>query len=201
MEGDRERGRILLVRHGRTRYNAGGRRLGRADVPLDDVGRAQADRLAEVLRDERIDAIYASPLTRARDTAAPTARTRGLDIGLDDDLLEFDYGDLAGTSRATTKVPLRRAYLTMPVPGGESLRDVWVRAERFVRRLRAEFRSDAQVLVVGHRRTNRMLMGVLHGFTLEQAAAAGHYRPEPGQLVGYDVVVAGDSLRLADASG
>ncbi|MBA2554121.1 MAG: histidine phosphatase family protein [Geodermatophilaceae bacterium] len=56
--------------------------------------------------------IYASPLARARDTAAPVARSRDLEIRLDEDLLEFDSGDVAGSVRADVKVRLRRDHLT-----------------------------------------------------------------------------------------
>lgn len=192
--------RLLLVRHGRTQSNVDGRRLGRADVPLDDVGRAQAAQLADTLSTTRIDAVYASPLARARDTALAVAGRHGLEVRLDDDLLEFDYGRFEGSSRAETKVRLRREHLTTPVDGGESLHDVWLRAERFLRRIGPETAAGGQLLVVGHRRTNRMIVGALHGFTLAETAAADHYRPEPGQLVGYDVVAAGSTVRLADAA-
>lgn len=194
-------GRILIARHGQTAWNLEGRRLGREDIPLDDVGPEQARQLRDRLAGERIDAIYASPLGRAHATASPLARASGIEVQLDDDLLEFDFGAASGSSRAEVKLRLRRDHLTTPIPGGESLQDVWLRAERFLRRLRAELRPDAQVVVVGHRRTNRMLVGILHGLKLEQAAAADHYRPDAGSLVAFAVAVADDSLRLADVAG
>jgi len=197
----RAHGRVLLARHGQTRWNVEGRRLGREDIPLDEVGRVQALHLRDALADQRIDVIYASPLARARETSAPLARSRGLGVRLDDDLLEFDFGTLSGSSRAEVKLPLRRRHLTMPVPGGESLRDVWRRGEHFVQRLAAELGTDATVLIVGHRRINRMLVGILHGHDLEQTAAADHYRPDPGSLVAFDVAVIDRSLRLAHAAG
>jgi probable phosphoglycerate mutase len=63
---------------------------GVADPPLSDGGLAQADRLAEYLASEEIHAVYASPLRRAQQTAAPLARTQGVDIVTVDDIAEWD---------------------------------------------------------------------------------------------------------------
>lgn len=65
---------------------------GRADPGLHERGRAQAALLAEYLVPERLDAIWCSPLLRARETAAPLATGHGLDVVVDDDLAEFDRG-------------------------------------------------------------------------------------------------------------
>lgn len=63
---------------------------GAADPELSDDGHRQAERLAEYLRAEQIDAIYASPLARARETAAPTAEAFGLDVTISDGIAEYD---------------------------------------------------------------------------------------------------------------
>jgi probable phosphoglycerate mutase len=62
-----------------------------ADPPLSETGRAQAERLAAWLASERIDALYASPLRRARETAQPLASARGLAVALDPGLVELDH--------------------------------------------------------------------------------------------------------------
>ncbi len=63
---------------------------GAADPGLSAEGAAQAERLAEWLRHEHLDAIWSSPLRRARETAAPLARAIGLEPVIDEDLAEFD---------------------------------------------------------------------------------------------------------------
>jgi probable phosphoglycerate mutase len=62
-----------------------------ADPPLSETGREQAARLARWLEGERIDALFASPMRRARETAQPLASARGLEIRLDPGLVELDH--------------------------------------------------------------------------------------------------------------
>lgn len=79
---------LLLVRHARPRRIE--REEGVADPPLDDVGRAQARALADWLAGERIDTVYASPLRRAVETAAPVADRLGLTLVEHDGVVEWD---------------------------------------------------------------------------------------------------------------
>jgi len=79
---------LLLIRHGETtRVDS---ETGIADPPLTDNGREQARRLAEWLKDERLDHIVVSPLRRARETAAPLAERFGLEPEVIAKLAEFD---------------------------------------------------------------------------------------------------------------
>jgi broad specificity phosphatase PhoE len=87
---------ILLVRHGETDWNAAGRLQGHTDRPLSDYGRKQARRLAEELAAEEFDAIYASDLARARETAEIVAELLHLPVGLDPDLREKNWGTWEG---------------------------------------------------------------------------------------------------------
>jgi len=88
--------RLFLIRHGRSTWNAVGRIQGQADPPLDDVGREQARRLAERLRDDPPVALYTSSLQRARETADIIGRTLGIAATPDERLQEYDVGDIAG---------------------------------------------------------------------------------------------------------
>lgn len=87
--------RIVLVRHGETDWNAERRIQGHTDIPLNAAGRRQAARLAEALSDEAFDAVYASDLARARETAAPFA---GAALRLHDGLRERHFGAFEGCS-------------------------------------------------------------------------------------------------------
>ena len=79
---------LLLIRHALPQRREV--EDGPADPELSDVGHVQADHLARYLADEHLDAIYASPLRRARQTAAPVARDRGIEVVIEDDVAEYD---------------------------------------------------------------------------------------------------------------
>jgi broad specificity phosphatase PhoE len=89
--------RVLLVRHGRTGWNADGRIQGQADPPLDELGLQQAEAIADRLKDVALAAIVSSPLQRARVTAeAIAARHAQVPLVLDDRLKEYDFGVVSG---------------------------------------------------------------------------------------------------------
>jgi 2,3-bisphosphoglycerate-dependent phosphoglycerate mutase len=88
--------RVFLLRHGQTAWNAEQRIQGQLDVPLNAVGQWQAQRLADTLADEDISVIYSSDLQRTRQTAAPLALARGLEVGLDAGLRERGFGSFEG---------------------------------------------------------------------------------------------------------
>lgn len=117
---------IIVVRHGRTESNASGLLLGRADPPLDDVGRSQAAAVAHSLRNVGIDRVVSSPLARARQTA----EVFGGPVDIDDRLVELDYGewDLRPVADITASQwsHWRRDPHFAP-PGGESLAALGVR--------------------------------------------------------------------------
>jgi phosphoserine phosphatase len=173
--------KLVIVRHGRTEWNADGRRQGREDIPLDLVWHQQAASLGDQLRDHRFTSAFCSPLVRARETARVIILERHhVEITVDTRLIEFDFGSLSGTRRSEVPLSLRHQHLDEPVPGGESLRDAWNRCTEFTRHLRESVDSEATVLVVGHERLNGLLCGVLSGWTLEHTARAKAHRFGPG---------------------
>src|SRR5207253_901529 len=91
---------ICLARHGETEWNRIGRWQGATDIPLSDVGRAQARLLAERLRDRRIARVHASELSRARETAEIVAAHLGVPAPTTDRRLgERGYGAFEGLTR------------------------------------------------------------------------------------------------------
>src|SRR5437763_621080 len=91
---------ILLARHGETDWNVEGRLQGWDDRPLNATGRTQARELAERLADVPFDAVYASDLSRARETAELVAEPHGVPVVVDSDLREMDYGSWSGLTRS-----------------------------------------------------------------------------------------------------
>ena len=91
---------VLLIRHGRTdavRTRLVSRLPG---VHLSDEGRAEVERLREALAGQHLDAVYASPLERTRETAAPLAADRAIDVRLCDGLIEVEFGEWTGRTFA-----------------------------------------------------------------------------------------------------
>jgi len=87
---------LLLVRHGETDWNAERRWQGHADVPLNERGRKQARQLADSLSGDAVDAIYASDLARARETAEILGARLGRPVVVDPELREIDVGSREG---------------------------------------------------------------------------------------------------------
>jgi 2,3-bisphosphoglycerate-dependent phosphoglycerate mutase len=148
--------RLCLVRHGETAWNAEGRVQGQLDVPLNEVGLAQSRAVAAALAGERFDAIYASDLTRVRQTAAPAAARLGLPVALDAALRERHYGMF----ERLTYVEVRERYpaeyarfrakeLDFDFAGGESLRAFGARALACVAAL-VERHAGESILVFTH---------------------------------------------------
>lgn len=154
-----DRTRLVLVRHGRTAYNVEGRLQGRLDMPLDEVGRRQAVAVAQVIADMDPDAVIASPLRRAHDTARAIGARAGVGIELDDRLVEVDVGRWAGHRAADLRRddPEYAAGMVSPTDyrraGGETAGEV---AERIVEACR-----DAVA-----RYTGGTVVVVSHGFAL-----------------------------------
>jgi len=144
---------VLLVRHGETPTT--GRLLpGRArGLHLSDTGRAQAEAVAERLAVlPTIDAIYASPLERTRETAKPIGVVRQLPVTIDRGLLEADIGEWTGLElKEVAKLPEWKAVHSYPsgfrFPGGESFPEMQQRMVATVDRLRSAHRGGAIVLV------------------------------------------------------
>lgn len=89
-------GQLIVLRHGRTTWNAEGRFQGQADIPLDDRGRAQARRVSGFLAELAPTAIVSSDLSRAQQTAAEVAAATGLAVNTDERLREIHVGSWEG---------------------------------------------------------------------------------------------------------
>ena len=144
---------LLLVRHGETDWNAEGKLQGHTDRPLNDYGRRQARALAERLAGEEIEAVYASDLSRARETAEILGAQLGLPVAVDPDLREKNWGNWEGL---TPDERLRIEY------EGESSDDHRARTLRAVERI-VERHPAGRVVVVTHGGSLRRLQAAVVG--------------------------------------
>lgn len=148
--------RILLLRHGETDWNAEHRMQGRSDIPLNERGRKQASFAAAFLADRTIDAVYASPLSRAAETAEIAKGKRNLPVIPEKGILEIDLGKWDGCTPEDMdeKFPGRydiwRQSPDRAIPeGGETFRQVQERAVGAIERIAGENRGRT-VLLVSH---------------------------------------------------
>lgn len=144
---------VLLVRHGKT-STTGSVLPGRAKgLHLDDTGRAQAARAAELIGElDEVAAVYTSPLERARETAAPIAAATGNRATVDRGLLECDFGEWTGAElKVLAKKPewqlVQRAPSTFRFPGGESFTEMQTRIVSTLERLRNRHPGETIVCV------------------------------------------------------
>jgi probable phosphoglycerate mutase len=166
--------KILLARHGETRWNAEGRYQGQMDIPLSETGEAQARQLGERLRGVEITRAVASPLLRAARTAQLALEEhRAAQLTLDPDLQEIAHGEweglLAGEIRERAPALLRawrEAPESVQMPGGESLQQVLDRAWPALARACAGLGADDTLLVVAHDAVNRVLLCRILGLPL-----------------------------------
>jgi len=146
---------VFLVRHGETEYNRRGLALGRADAPLNETGRRQAECLREALAQVPLTAVYASPLVRTRDTAARIAEVHGLEVQVEDRLIEMDIGEVEGLtfSEIRERFPVVAKNWAQPtgptfqMPGGERLIDVQNRAVDAIEALAARHQNETFCVV------------------------------------------------------
>jgi probable phosphoglycerate mutase len=141
--------RVLLVRHGQSEWNAAGRWQGQADSALSDLGRRQAREAAEAVG--AVDAVWASDLLRAAETAAIIAEHIGVGpVVVDADLRERDAGEFSGLTRVEIeeRFPGYLAEHRRP-PGWEADEHLLARALRALHRIGCEV-PGGDVLVVTH---------------------------------------------------
>ncbi len=162
--------RLYLVRHGATRLSAEDRFAGSTDVELSDEGREQAAALGERLRAEHLQAVYASPMSRTRETAGIASYACGLPVAVSDGLREIGHGHWEGLTRREVEARFPEEYasweadpFTFAPRGGESGAAVLARALASVRQI-LEAHVGQRVLVVSHKATIRLVLSSLLGF-------------------------------------
>jgi len=161
---------ILLIRHGETAWNRSGIFRGTHDVPLNDVGRDQANLLAAALRTRQIDAAYTSPLSRARQTAQIVLAEHNIEPAVETGLLDINYGDWTGLreTQVARRWPDQYRLWTnhahkAQIPAGDTLQAVSDRAFAAMEAIGARHECQT-VALFAHRVVNKLL--VLAALTL-----------------------------------
>ena len=158
---------IIIIRHGETEWNKTGRFQGHSDVPLSAEGRTQAETLGKNLIVDHVDAIYASDLTRAMETAAPLAARFGLPVISDPQLRELNFGAWEGRNfndvNAENPNAMKNFY-TDPeqadIPESEPFPEFQQRVAGRVREIVAHERGK-RVVIVSHGASIRILLADL----------------------------------------
>ncbi len=192
--------KLILIRHGETEWNKQRRIQGcRSDTRLSQKGLEQADRLAAALRKERIDAIYASSMKRASETAQIIAEACKLQVHLFNELREIDAGELDGLFEReltglyeTAWKEFRNGNASTPLPGGESLQDVQKRTSWAIDRM-LEKHIDGTVVVVAHLLANLAMVCQALGINLGQIA---RFKQAPASVTILELTTQENSLLL-----
>ena len=159
---------VYLIRHGQTAWNKEEIFRGRADVPLDETGLKEAELAGGYLREKEIDAIYSSPLSRARQTAEKIAQLQNLKVQPLEGIIDMSFGNWEGHPLEEVRQSdgerfrqWREEPHLLKIPGGETLEEVRVRSmaalEQIIRR-----HSGKTVVLVSHRVVNKVIVcGIL----------------------------------------
>jgi len=169
--------KIFLIRHGESEANANGIHQGqRYDVGLSERGKEQARRIAERLKNEKIEAIYSSDLTRAKQTAEEIAKPHKLKVIHDKRLREFDSGDWGDKfNKENYEKNAENPFVTwmkyreieakkigiapedVKMPGGESDNDMVSRVGAF---LKDAMKHKSSIVIVAHGGPNKVIIGI-----------------------------------------
>lgn len=156
--------RIILVRHGESSWNEEGRVQGFRDTELSEKGKQQAQLVAQALSEEKITAVYSSPLKRALDTARAIAQVHHLEVDTDTDLKEINLGELEGLTldelRSQHSEFLRQwaeGKSSYRMPGGESLAELQERAWEAIQRI-VQSHPQGVIVITSHTFTNLVII-------------------------------------------
>jgi glucosyl-3-phosphoglycerate phosphatase len=168
--------KLVLLRHGQTRWNQEGRFQGQVDVSLDEVGVAQAEQAAQLLAALKPDRLISSDLERAMATTLPLTRLTGLAATADKDLRERYGGAWEGLTHLQIREQYPDEYARWEPPGGETVGAVAERVAAGLERVADELRPGGLAIAVSHVAALRLGMARLLGLPEELWGTIGPLR-------------------------
>ncbi len=181
-----KRGTLVISRHAESEWNLLGKWTGLTDVNLTTKGKKESEMLGKLVQGITFDHIYTSTLKRTKQTCEGILRSQGQGVDMESDIIvnsaelnERDYGDLTGKNKWEVKEEIgeeafngiRRGW-DYPVPGGETLKDVYNRViPYFQSEILPKLQNGDDVLVVAHGNSIRALMKYLDSVEDEDIAS------------------------------
>jgi len=164
--------KVILVRHGRTAWHAEGRYAGTADIPLDELGLEQARRVADHLKESKLEVIYSSPLSRCLELAKMVAAAHDMEVIVDERLREIDLGrwdgemlgDIVEKDGEILKQWIKNPT-SVTIPDGEPLMAVQERSMAWLEDVTAKY-GEGQVLASSHGGPIRAILAKVIGLPL-----------------------------------
>ncbi|HEY2038937.1 MAG TPA: histidine phosphatase family protein [Edaphobacter sp.] len=147
---------LWLIRHGETEWSLSGQHTSRTDIPLTEHGRRRAEELRGFLKGTTFNAVFVSPMQRARETCDIAGF--GSQAVIDDGLKEWDYGIYEGktTAQIRTEVPGWSVWKD-PIIDGETVEHVGERADAVIARALAASPAEGKVALFAHAHILRIL--------------------------------------------
>ena len=175
--------KLYVARHGQTRWNAENKVCGRTDLPLTEVGIAQAQALAEKAEALGIDLILTSPLDRAHTMARIIADRCGAEVQVEERLIEQNYGVFEGVDRQDSGFLANKRQFAVRYPGGESMMDMAGRIYPLLEEIREKY-PEKCVLLACHGGVCRVIRTFFVPMTNEEYFA---YSPENCSVECYEL--------------
>lgn len=165
---------IYIVRHGQSLGNLKGGFAGHTDYPLSELGHKQARITADFLKNEHIDTVISSPLSRAMQTAKPIANDRNLEVLTDEGFIEMNFGNWEGMAIEEVEEKYDGAFTVWKTemyktvcPNGESTIDCYNRAVKALKET-AEKYNGKDICITSHGAVIKCLCCYLHGMPIER---------------------------------
>ncbi len=173
--------KIYFIRHGQTDWNKAGKFQGRTDIPLNEEGRAVALLTQKAMEKIPFEAVFTSPLKRAKETAELVLGDRDIPVIEDERLIEISFGVEEGDKMDRTVENIYHFFSVpekyIPPQKGESFQEVRARAKSFLDELFQDERyQDSTVLVSTHGATLSGILSVIKGNPVEKYWAGGLHK-------------------------